>query len=166
MQNNSLPALRQHARLALFSGHSPDYLLRPDSAARHFSHDSKRKDSPSHGLVSLDPLQPKYERLSKVTVAEAVTLIQTAVRFVGGIITIVAEKKKDNIGLFIAALVLLNVGVVPLIIADLGLTRIMLVHRHLAQHPSLTVTTLVACRTTTAITQTRPKSLNCFVLPS
>lgn len=51
-------------------------------------------------------------------------------RLVGGIITILAEKKKDNIGLFIAALVLLNVGVVPLIIADLGLTRIILMDNY------------------------------------
>ena len=65
-------------------------------------------------------------------------------RLVGGIITILAEKKKDNIGLFIAAIVLLNVGVVPLIIADLGLTRIMFVYTHLAQLPQLTMTTLAA----------------------
>lgn len=52
-------------------------------------------------------------------------LIEFSVRLAGGIVTILAEKEQDNIGLFIAALILLNVGVVPLIIADLGLTRIM-----------------------------------------
>lgn len=62
-------------------------------------------------------------------------------RLVGGIITILTEKKKDNIGLFIAALVLLNVGVVPLIIADLGLTRIMFVYLPLVVYALLTMTT-------------------------
>lgn len=46
-------------------------------------------------------------------------------RLVGGILTIVYETKKDNIGVYIAALVMLNVGVIPLIISNLGLTRIM-----------------------------------------
>lgn len=46
-------------------------------------------------------------------------------RLVGGILTIVYETQKDNTGVYIAALVMLNVGVIPLIISNLGLTRIM-----------------------------------------
>ena len=46
-------------------------------------------------------------------------------RLAGGPIIIALEKDPNNIGLIIAALVLLNVGVIPLIVADLGLTRIM-----------------------------------------
>ncbi|KAM3476634.1 hypothetical protein MY5147_003139 [Beauveria neobassiana] len=45
-------------------------------------------------------------------------------RLAGGIVTIIAEKQPGNMGLWIAALILLNVGVVPLIVANLGLTRL------------------------------------------
>lgn len=47
------------------------------------------------------------------------------VRLAGGPIIIALEKNPDNLGLIIAAVILLNVGVIPLIVADLGLTRIM-----------------------------------------
>lgn len=50
------------------------------------------------------------------------------VRLAGGIVTIIAEKQIESQGLWIAALILLNVGVVPLIVADLGLTRLMYVY--------------------------------------
>ncbi|KAJ2955193.1 hypothetical protein NQ176_g11414 [Zarea fungicola] len=47
-------------------------------------------------------------------------------RLAGGIVTIIAEKQPNNIGLFISAIILLNVGVVPLIVANLGLTRLII----------------------------------------
>ncbi|KAJ4144521.1 hypothetical protein LMH87_003402 [Akanthomyces muscarius] len=56
-------------------------------------------------------------------------------RLAGGIVTILAEKKPGNTGLWIAALILLNVGVVPLIVADLGLTRLVMQDNH-ASKPS------------------------------
>ena len=51
------------------------------------------------------------------------------VRLAGGPVIIALERDPSNIGLISAALVLLNVGVVPLIVADLGLTRLMYVAR-------------------------------------
>ncbi|XWW94857.1 hypothetical protein V2A60_002806 [Cordyceps javanica] len=51
-------------------------------------------------------------------------------RLAGGIVTILAEQKPDNTGLWIAALILLNVGVVPLIVANLGLTRLIIQDNH------------------------------------
>ncbi|ATY64473.1 hypothetical protein A9K55_004649 [Cordyceps militaris] len=54
-------------------------------------------------------------------------------RLAGGIVTILAEKQPDNTGLWIAALILLNVGVVPLIVADLGLTRLIMQDNHAAK---------------------------------
>ncbi|KND94044.1 hypothetical protein TOPH_00926 [Tolypocladium ophioglossoides CBS 100239] len=47
-------------------------------------------------------------------------------RLAGGAIIIALEKDPDNLGLIIAAIILLNVGVIPLIVADLGLTRVIL----------------------------------------
>lgn len=38
---------------------------------------------------------------------------------------IALEKRPDSIGLIVSAIILLNVGVVPLIISDLGLIRVM-----------------------------------------
>jgi hypothetical protein len=46
------------------------------------------------------------------------------VRLVGAILIIVEEKKPGNTGLIIATIVLLNVGLVPLIIAFLGVIRL------------------------------------------
>lgn len=54
-------------------------------------------------------------------------LTHRLVRLAGGIVTILAERKPGSTGLWIAALILLNVGVVPLIVADLGLTRLVYV---------------------------------------
>lgn len=59
----------------------------------------------------------------------------TIVRLAGGPIIIAMEKDRENIGLFIAALILLNVGVIPLIVADLGMTRIMYVLKKLRSVP-------------------------------
>lgn len=60
------------------------------------------------------------------------------VRLAGGPVIIAMMVNMDNnhgipdTGLTIAAIILLNVGVIPLIVADLGLTRIMYVY---LQHP-------------------------------
>ncbi|KAJ6780935.1 hypothetical protein PWT90_09183 [Aphanocladium album] len=51
-------------------------------------------------------------------------------RLAGGIVTILAEKKTGSEGLWIAALILLNVGVVPLIVASLGMTRLIIQDNH------------------------------------
>ncbi|POR37946.1 Uncharacterized protein TPAR_01857, partial [Tolypocladium paradoxum] len=51
-------------------------------------------------------------------------------RLAGGPIIIALEKNPDNLGLIIAAIVLLNVGVIPLIVADLGLTRVVLMDNY------------------------------------
>lgn len=51
-------------------------------------------------------------------------------RLAGGIITIVLEKNQSNIGLIIAALILLNVGAIPLIVATLGQMRIILMDNY------------------------------------
>ena len=52
-------------------------------------------------------------------------------RIAGGIITIILEKKKNPpIGLYIAAIVLLNVGAIPLIVATLGQMRIILMDNY------------------------------------
>lgn len=72
-------------------------------------------------LCKLTPVPPPNPHPS---ITKKLTLV-IAVRLAGGIITIIAEKQKSNTGLFIAALVILNVGVVPLIVANLGLTRLM-----------------------------------------
>lgn len=48
-------------------------------------------------------------------------------RLVGGAIVIALESHPSNIGLIVAALVLLNVGVIPLIVSNQGLLRIMYV---------------------------------------
>lgn len=53
------------------------------------------------------------------------------VRLAGGIVTILAEKQPETTGLWIAALILLNVGVVPLIVASLGMTRLMYVQKYM-----------------------------------
>ncbi|KAF1736021.1 hypothetical protein CRV24_004955 [Beauveria bassiana] len=58
-------------------------------------------------------------------------------RLAGGIVTIIAEKQPGNTGLWIAALILLNVGVVPLIVANLGLTRLIIQDNH-ASKPTYT----------------------------
>ncbi len=50
-------------------------------------------------------------------------------RLAGGPVIIALEKNPESIGLIIAAIILLNVGVIPLIVADLGLTRVMYVYR-------------------------------------
>ncbi|PNY24326.1 Uncharacterized protein TCAP_05734 [Tolypocladium capitatum] len=59
------------------------------------------------------------------------------VRLAGGPIIIALEKNPDNLGLIIAAIILLNVGVIPLIVADLGLTRVMQLDGQLQPQPSL-----------------------------
>jgi hypothetical protein len=46
------------------------------------------------------------------------------VRLAGGIIVIALSSNPDNIGLTIGAIVLLNVGVIPLIISTVGLIRL------------------------------------------
>lgn len=46
------------------------------------------------------------------------------VRLVGGIITIVLESNRSNIGLIIATTVLLNVGIIPLLLSLIGIVRI------------------------------------------
>ena len=46
-------------------------------------------------------------------------------RLVGGAITIALEDRSGDIGLYIAAIVLLNVGAIPLIVANLGQIRLM-----------------------------------------
>ena len=46
-------------------------------------------------------------------------------RLAGGPVIIALQKNPESIGLIIAAIILLNVGVIPLIVADLGLTRAM-----------------------------------------
>jgi hypothetical protein len=43
---------------------------------------------------------------------------------VGGIIVIALSSNPDNIGLTIGAIVLLNVGVIPLIVSTVGLIRL------------------------------------------
>ena len=47
------------------------------------------------------------------------------VRLAGGAIIIVLEQHPSSIGLIVAAIILLNVGAIPLIIANLGQVRIM-----------------------------------------
>ena len=47
------------------------------------------------------------------------------VRLVGGAITIAVDKEFSNVGLIVAAIVLLNVGAIPLIMCELGMLRIM-----------------------------------------
>lgn len=46
-------------------------------------------------------------------------------RLVGGAITIVLEERQKDIGLYVAAIVLLNVGAIPLVVANLGQIRLM-----------------------------------------
>lgn len=53
----------------------------------------------------------------------------TLMRLAGGIITIVFEKR-PSIGLYIAAIILLNVGAIPLIVATLGQIRIILIDNY------------------------------------
>ncbi|KAM3500395.1 hypothetical protein MY10362_006433 [Beauveria mimosiformis] len=72
----------------------------------------------------------------KKTKAHAKDFFST-VRLAGGIVTIIAEKQPSNTGLWIAALILLNVGVVPLIVANLGLTRLIIQDNH-ASKPTYT----------------------------
>lgn len=60
------------------------------------------------------------------------TRVRVTVRLAGGPVLIALEAKKDpdgsfSVGLLIAAIILLNVGVIPLIVADMGLTRLMCV---------------------------------------
>lgn len=43
----------------------------------------------------------------------------------GGPVIIALENHPNNIGLYVAAIILLNVGVIPLIVATLGLMCIM-----------------------------------------
>jgi hypothetical protein len=50
--------------------------------------------------------------------------INCQVRLVGGIIVIALSSNPDNIGLTIGAIVLLNVGVIPLIVSTVGLIRL------------------------------------------
>ncbi|KAH7140879.1 hypothetical protein EDB81DRAFT_799057 [Dactylonectria macrodidyma] len=58
-------------------------------------------------------------------------------RLAGGIITIIRDSHPTNIGLIIAATVLLNVGIIPLLLSLIGITRIVLKSsvdkNHLAQ---------------------------------
>lgn len=54
----------------------------------------------------------------------------TLMRFTGGPVIIAPEKHPGDTSLLIAAIILLNVGVVPLIVADLGLTRIILMDNY------------------------------------
>lgn len=46
-----------------------------------------------------------------------------AVRLVGGILVILLANQPDNVGLLAGALVCLNIGVVPLLLATLGMVR-------------------------------------------
>ncbi|KAH7347538.1 hypothetical protein B0T11DRAFT_291452 [Plectosphaerella cucumerina] len=48
------------------------------------------------------------------------------VRLAGGIISVVRENKPTDIGLIIATTVLLNVGVIPLLVSMIGITRVIL----------------------------------------
>lgn len=48
-------------------------------------------------------------------------------RLVGGAITIALERDSANVGLLVAAMILLNVGVVPLIMSTLGMLRVLFV---------------------------------------
>ncbi|UNI20250.1 hypothetical protein JDV02_006353 [Purpureocillium takamizusanense] len=51
-------------------------------------------------------------------------------RLAGGPVIIALEKNPESLGLIIAAIILLNVGVIPLIVADLGLTRVILMDNY------------------------------------
>lgn len=84
-------------------------------------------------LCMLPMSRPKHTHSTTTTTKETISKEKRKekkntnadlVRLAGGIVTILAEKKPGNTGLWIAALILLNVGVVPLIVADLGLTRL------------------------------------------
>ena len=59
-------------------------------------------------------------------------------RLAGGAITIALEDHSRDIGLYVAAIVLLNVGAIPLIVANLGQVRIMYVcslEKRIKPHP-------------------------------
>ena len=58
----------------------------------------------------------------------------TLMRLAGGIVTIFQDRDQHNAGLVIAAVILLNVGAIPLIVATLGQMRIVLADNY-SQHP-------------------------------
>jgi hypothetical protein len=53
------------------------------------------------------------------------TLMSAIVRLAGGPVVLVVQSNVTNEGLAIAALILLNVGLVPLLVTTLGLIRLM-----------------------------------------
>jgi hypothetical protein len=59
---------------------------------------------------------------------EMLKLTNHQVRLAGGPLVIALQNDKTNIGLYVAALVLLNVGAIPLIVALSGFVRIMSVN--------------------------------------
>ncbi|KAK3345800.1 hypothetical protein B0T25DRAFT_583107 [Lasiosphaeria hispida] len=52
----------------------------------------------------------------------------SAIRFAGGIMTIVEQQNQSNRSLIIATIVLLNIGLIPLLMAFLGYARLVLEH--------------------------------------
>lgn len=51
-------------------------------------------------------------------------LMSTIVRLAGGPVVLALQSNDTNVGLIIAALILLNMGLIPLLIATLGIIRL------------------------------------------
>ncbi|KAK3311054.1 uncharacterized protein B0T15DRAFT_60120 [Chaetomium strumarium] len=62
----------------------------------------------------------------------------STVRLVGGIVTIIEQQNQRNRGLIIATIILLNLGLIPLILAYLGYARLVLEH-HFADNRRLNI---------------------------
>lgn len=74
-------------------------------------------------MVESDPLHLEWVHTSFLS--EQAQLIYDPVRLAGGPIIIVLEHNPQNIGLIIAALILLGVGTIPLLVADLGYVKML-----------------------------------------
>jgi hypothetical protein len=79
------------------------------------------KHGPKIGWWPLVPFSLSMIESHSLLPTMKVTLTFAKVRLVGGIIVIVLSSKQENIGLIIAAIVLLNVGIIPLLISTVGL---------------------------------------------
>ncbi len=62
---------------------------------------------------------------SRTSTGYKADITRISVRLAGGIISIIRQSNPDDIGLIIADSVLLNIGLIPLLVALIGIIRIM-----------------------------------------
>ncbi len=76
-------------------------------------------------MVSLYLILNQYDFPKYLQLITLQMLMHVIVRLTGGPVVLALQSDKTRIGLVIAALILLNVGLIPLLVTTVGLIRLM-----------------------------------------